>query len=313
LSSIKQDLYRRDFTINTLAIRLNPPYFGELIDFFDAQRDIKEKVIRVLHNLSFVEDPTRVFRAFRFEQRFGFQLSKLTVNLIENAVKMDFINNLSGRRLFNELILILEEEKVVPLIKRMNGFNLLKLIHPRIVFNDHMKDILERIDNVISWFKLLFLDEKYERWIVYLGGIIDELNREETKTVIEKLSLTREETQHILFLKEKVPDILIKISSTTMKSSKVYHLLNPLPTEAQLYLMAKTTSENTRKAISHYFTHLKQVKVDIKGDDLITLGLTPGKIFKKILHDILDAKLDGILRTKKDEIRFVKERFLSQR
>ncbi|MCK7515876.1 MAG: hypothetical protein MZV70_75850 [Desulfobacterales bacterium] len=90
MSSIKLDLYRRDFTINTLAIQLNPDRFGILIDFFNAQKDIKEKAIRVLHNLSFVEDPTRVFRAIRFEQRFGFAIGRLTAGLIQNAVRMDF-------------------------------------------------------------------------------------------------------------------------------------------------------------------------------------------------------------------------------
>ena len=78
MSSLKLDLFRRDFTINTLAIELNPEKFGKLLDFFSAQKDIKDKVLRVLHNLSFVEDPTRVFRALRFEQRFGFTIGKLT-------------------------------------------------------------------------------------------------------------------------------------------------------------------------------------------------------------------------------------------
>ena len=95
-SSLKLDLYRRDFTINTLAISLNTNTFGELIDFFGAQRDIKEKSIRVLHSLSFVEDPTRVFRAVRFEQRFRFHIGKFTVNLIKNAVKMSFLAKIKG-------------------------------------------------------------------------------------------------------------------------------------------------------------------------------------------------------------------------
>jgi tRNA nucleotidyltransferase (CCA-adding enzyme) len=86
------DLYRRDFTVNTLAIQLNPRFFGELIDFFGGVKDIKEKMIRVLHNLSFVEDPTRVFRAIRFEQRFRFQVAKHTQNLMRNAVKVGFWN-----------------------------------------------------------------------------------------------------------------------------------------------------------------------------------------------------------------------------
>ena len=103
-SSLKLDLYRRDFTINTLAISLNTNTFGELIDFFGAQLDIKEKSIRVLHSLSFVEDPTRVFRAVRFEQRFGFQIGKFTLNLIKNAVKMGFLTKIKGARLWRELV-----------------------------------------------------------------------------------------------------------------------------------------------------------------------------------------------------------------
>ena len=97
LSSIKKDLYRRDFTINTLAVRLNKNRYGELIDFFSGLRDIKERTIRVLHSLSFVEDPTRVLRAIRFEQRFDFRLSKHTQSLVKSAVNMKLFDRLSGR------------------------------------------------------------------------------------------------------------------------------------------------------------------------------------------------------------------------
>jgi tRNA nucleotidyltransferase (CCA-adding enzyme) len=135
LSSIKLDLYRRDFTINTLAVQLNPEQFGILIDFFNAQKDIKEKAIRVLHNLSFVEDPTRVFRAIRFEQRFGFAIGRLTAGLIHNAVRMDFFRELSGRRVFNELQLILQEEKPAAAVARLNDFGLLRVVHPGLVWD----------------------------------------------------------------------------------------------------------------------------------------------------------------------------------
>jgi tRNA nucleotidyltransferase (CCA-adding enzyme) len=230
--------------------------------------------------------------------------------LIENAVKMNFFNNLSGRRLFNEIILILQEERVIPLIKRMSKFDLLKLIHPKIVLSSHMSENLERIEKVFAWFKLLFLDENYDQWILYFGGLIDALKKDEVKTVIENLSLTRVEIKKIELLKEKVPKILSKICSTTIKPSDVYHLLNPLPLEVQLYVMAKTTAENTRRAISHYFTHTKQVKIELSGNDLIALGLTPGKVFKKILNATLDAKIDGILKNREDEMRFVKDNYL---
>ena len=119
-SSLKLDLYRRDFTINTLAIKLNKRHYGTLIDYFGAQKDIKEKVLRVLHNLSFVEDPTRMLRAVRFEQRFGFKIGKLTLALLKNAAKMDWVETLATHRIFLELKLILKEQDPSSTIRRMN-------------------------------------------------------------------------------------------------------------------------------------------------------------------------------------------------
>ncbi|OGP69755.1 MAG: polya polymerase, partial [Deltaproteobacteria bacterium RBG_13_60_28] len=164
-SSIKMDLYRRDFTINTLAVKLNARDFGTLMDFFGAHRDLKEKVISVLHNLSFVEDPTRVFRAIRFEQRFKFRVSKLTANLVANAVKNNFFDRLSGARIFGELRLILQEGNPIPAITRLAEFDLLKPIHPRLRFDEGTKGMLERVQAVLSWFDLLYLEEKFERWV----------------------------------------------------------------------------------------------------------------------------------------------------
>ena len=132
LSSIKKDLYRRDFTINTLAVRLNRKRYGELIDFFGGLRDIKEKTIRVLHSLSFVEDPTRVLRAIRFEQRFDFKLSKHTQNLIKSAVNMKLFNRLTGKRMYAELILLFSEAEPLKVLKRMKDLDLLKFIHPNL-------------------------------------------------------------------------------------------------------------------------------------------------------------------------------------
>src|SRR6185295_10740104 len=109
-SSIKEDLFRRDFTINALALRLNADRFGELIDFYGGQRDLKERTIRVLHSRSFIDDPTRVFRAVRFEYRFGFRLGKETLTLIRDAVELGLFHRLSGTRLLEELILLLSEE-----------------------------------------------------------------------------------------------------------------------------------------------------------------------------------------------------------
>jgi tRNA nucleotidyltransferase (CCA-adding enzyme) len=131
-SSLKMDLFRRDFSINTLAIKVNKREYGALVDYFGGQKDLKEKVIRVLHNLSFVEDPTRVLRAIRFEQRFGFRIDKLTLSLIRNAVNINCFEALSGRRLFLELKLLLKERAPLQGIHRMNEFRLLQIISPEI-------------------------------------------------------------------------------------------------------------------------------------------------------------------------------------
>ena len=101
-SSIREDLYRRDFTINTLTIRLNAPRFGEVVDHHGGQRDLQDKTIRVLHGLSFIDDPTRVFRAIRFEQRLGFAIDRDTAVLLTEAVKMGLLHRLSPSRLSGE-------------------------------------------------------------------------------------------------------------------------------------------------------------------------------------------------------------------
>jgi len=312
VSSIKLDLYRRDFTINTLAIRLNPSFFGEMIDFFGARKDIKEKTIRVIHNLSFVEDPTRILRAIRFEQRFGFRIGKLTLSLIENAVKLNFLNRLDGRRLFSELVLMLQEDEVILNIRRMNKLNILPFIHTKITFNDSTRVLLENISEVINWCELSFLEEKYERWKVYFLGLIDNLDKNEVLSLCERLSMSGKEQQEILRLRKHHSEVLVKIAKQRgMSNSEWYHLLSPLSTEYLLYLMAKVAKKETKKAVSTFLTQLRHTKVKTTGEDLKRLGFPPGKLYKKILDSLLDAKLDGKIRSKSEEIAFVRKNFLT--
>ncbi|MBE9547135.1 MAG: CCA tRNA nucleotidyltransferase [Proteobacteria bacterium] len=143
--SIRDDMYRRDFTINTLAISLNPGHFGELMDFYNAERDIKRKLIKVLHDLSFIDDPTRVFRAVRFEQRFGFKTVRSTEKLIKDTVTMNVFAELAGYRISTELKLILQERNPLPVLKRLEELGVLELIHPKAVRNKELKRLLDKI------------------------------------------------------------------------------------------------------------------------------------------------------------------------
>jgi len=309
-SSIKLDLYRRDFTVNTLAIHLQPAHFGELIDFFGAQKDIKERVIRVLHNLSFVEDPTRIFRALRFEQRIGFQIAKHTQTLMENAVRMELFGRLSGRRLFRELVLCLSEEKAFAVIKRLGDYGLLKFFHPQLKIDRIMETLFQRLEKVVSWHNLLFTGERYERWLVAFLGLVDRLAEKEIQELLTRLSFP--EKLRTTFIERKRASIQVVhrlAHSPSMRGSDLYLLLDSLPTEFLLYAMGKTESESVKKAISLYFTGLKSTKVSLSGKDLRRMGYIPGPIYSEILRALLRARLDKKLHNRQEEIDFVQQRF----
>jgi len=309
-ASIKMDLYRRDFTVNTLAIQLNPKSFGELIDFFGGVKDIKEKVIRVLHNLSFVEDPTRVFRAVRFEQRFGFQIAKHTQNLMRNAVKVGFLERLSGGRVLSEIILILQEEDPLPALRRMRDFNLLHFLHPNLKFDEQGQVLFEQIHHVISWFDLLFLDQRYERWLIYFYGLIDFLKEGEIEELCGRLSMNEKLTKKVKEGKLQSDQVLLQMFSWIStnrqpKRSEIYDVLDPLSIESKLFMMAKTTQVMTRRYISLYFTQLKDTKPLLSGADLIQMGMKSGPSIRKVLTDLLKARLDEQVVTRQDEMEYL--------
>jgi tRNA nucleotidyltransferase (CCA-adding enzyme) len=309
-ASIKTDLYRRDFTINTLAIQLNPRAFGELIDFFGGVKDVKEKVIQVLHNLSFVEDPTRVFRAIRFEQRFGFQIGKHTQNLMKNAVKVGFLERLSGGRVLSELILILQEEDPLPALKRMRDFNLFHLLHPSLKFDEQAEVLFEQIHHVISWFDLLFLEQRYECWLIYFYGLIDFLKEGEREALCQRLAMNEKLRKRVLEGKLQADRILLQIFSwinadRRPKRSEIYDVLDPLSTESKLFMMAKTTQVATRRYISLYFTQLKDTKPLLRGKDLIQMGMKSGPLIRRALTGLLKARLDEQVITRQDEMEYI--------
>ncbi|MFA5110234.1 MAG: CBS domain-containing protein [Desulfobaccales bacterium] len=309
-SSIKMDLYRRDFTINTLALKLNPGEFGTLLDFFGAQRDLKEGRISLLHNLSFVEDPTRVFRAIRFEQRFKFRITKLAANLINNAVKNNFFDRLSGARLFGELRLILQEDNPIPAITRLAEFQLLTAVHPRLVFDEATRLMLERIQAVLSWYDLLYLEGKYSRWLVYFLGLVDHLTLTELEEMLGRVNLSPKQAAAIVKGKEVADHALVRLFRVGEPSrTQVYHLLAPLATEFILMMMAKSRHESSRKAISLFFTHLKHLKPDLKGRDLVALGYKPGPLIKEMLDRLLEARLNEKVKNRAEERDFIRRAF----
>jgi tRNA nucleotidyltransferase (CCA-adding enzyme) len=308
MSSIKLDMFRRDFTVNTLAIHLNPNKFGTLIDFFTAQKDIKKKTIRALHNLSFVEDPTRAFRAIRFEQRFGFTIGKLTSGLINNAVKMDFFKQLSGRRIFNELRQILEEENPVPAVKRLYDYKLFKVIHPLIKIDEKVVPLLNSVKKVLSWHDLLFLEELYMKWAVYFLVLVRHLDDKTLDEICTRFELSPQDKTIICKERFQADKCLLALEQTvSVKDSFLYKQLYGFKTELILYMMAVTKQKRIKKSISRYFTNLRYVTTSVTGKQLIKMGLKPGPMYREILEAVLYAKLDGKLKTANDELKFASD------
>jgi tRNA nucleotidyltransferase (CCA-adding enzyme) len=312
MSSLRMDLFRRDFTINTLAVKLNKREYGSLVDYFGGQRDLKEKVIRVLHNLSFVEDPTRVLRAIRFEQRFGFHIDKLTLALMKNAVKIDCFKALSGRRLFLELKLLLKEQEPLQAIRRMNEFHLLQVISPEIEFTKGLKTLLQDIEGVLSWYNLLYLEDIYEPWKVYWHGLTSALETKALRRLAEGMQMVDQESRRMIWEREELGGLLEKLYR--LKSDDkygLYTLLSHYDTEILLYMMAKVNNEKIKRMISNYFTKLKSTKVLLRGKDLKGMGVKPGPIYKEIFDSLLRARLNNSIRTKDEEAGFVKKMFAS--
>ena len=302
-SSIKKDLYRRDFTINTLAVKLNPKDFGLLIDFFGGQRDLREKTIRVLQNLSFVEDPTRAFRAIRFAERFGFKISKHTENLIKSTIEMNLFDKLSGPRLYEELLLSFHETEPIRTLEKLSDFSLLKVIHPNLVFTEELESTLKSMQETLAWFNLLFLEEKTNVGILYMMALLSELKEEDIKAAMERLSPPQKVRDTIITGISKAKNVLRMLP--LRDPAEIYKLLSNLNLETVLFLMAVSKDRQKQKVISHYLTELRNVKTILKGDDLKRMGIQPGPVYSKILKEILEEKLRGHLKSREDEERFV--------
>jgi tRNA nucleotidyltransferase (CCA-adding enzyme) len=312
LSSIKMDLYRRDFTINALAVHITPDKFGALVDFFGAQRDIKDRVLRVLHSLSFVEDPTRILRAVRFEQRFHFSIGGQTLRLIKNALALKIFDRLSGSRIFNELRLIMQESSPLACLRRLKKLGVLKAIHPFLKLDTAREKILAEVERVYGGYKLLFQEYDLEQWKLYMLGLTHGLNLHKLEQVFRRLNFSKRERTEMIELRRHIFQAthdLGKWRTSTRQTSRLYFILEPVPLEGVLYLMARTKDERLRKSISLYLTQLKDQTLDIRGEDLMAMDIPPGPVYSRILRKVRAAKLDGLAKTRESQLELARRMY----
>jgi tRNA nucleotidyltransferase (CCA-adding enzyme) len=290
-SNIEDDLRRRDFPINAMAIRMDGNHFGALLDPLNGEADLEKKLIRVLHDKSFLDDPTRIFRAIRYETRYAFNLEPSTLNLI-NAESLSVLSKLSGERIHNELDLIFDEEKASEIILRVASLGLLNYIHKSIPeFKEDYSDFLDmdpRLDIPAD-----------RRTMGYMLWFMD-LSEEEIFSICNRLDFSNELTLAVWSAAQ------LKWSLQHLAESKPSvwtYALEKLPL-LSIYAVYLISRENS---LLSYISIWRHVKAQTTGDDLKSRGLTPGPKYKEILSALRTAWLDGVLTSKTEEEEMLKK------
>jgi len=323
-SSIKQDLYRRDFTINTLAICLDRDRYGELLDYYGGERDIREKRIRVLHNLSFVEDPTRILRAVRFEQRLGFVIEERTAELITDA--LDLLDHVTGERLRHELYLILREAEPERSLDRLNRMGGLQHLHPSLRFSREMSALFVRLRDRFqarpcaaysrpvqvevkespseAASPLQVTENVVSLSLCYLALLASSMGHDELASFVERMSIKGDDGR---FLHQvlRARESLSELAATSMLPSGIYRLLRPFSREARFVLSVLTNSKLVRHRLDLYESALARVEPGIDGHYLQSLGVPPGPIYGEILERVRTALLDRQIVTLEEEKQLV--------
>jgi len=300
-SSIKQDLHRRDFTINTLAIRLDPPHWGELLDFYGGEADLREGVIRVLHSLSFIDDPTRILRAARLEARLGFRLDPRSEALIANALPM--LNRVSGERIRHELELILAEEEPERALCRLQRLGVLSQIHPALHCDRWLvarfRAARRELDPTVWGL------EAEDRMFVYWGLLFYRMEPDALRAVAGRLRVSRSEARDLERLSDLRRDL--DLLPTLRQPSRICRLLEPYPARLLVVGWVADRRAGVRARLTAFQTRYRPVAPILTGEDLKAMGLRPGPLFGRLLTALRDARLDGKITTREEEEALVRK------
>ena len=290
--SLANDLFRRDFTINAMAIELIPGRYGQLVDRYGGRDDLEHKLIRILHERSFIDDATRIWRALRYEQRLGFQLEPDTLKLLKRDTAV--LDTISGDRIRHELELILEEKFPEKVLGRAEELKVLSKLHLELKGDSWLTEKFgqARLAN-------LPLSGLYLALLAYC------LTSEESEDLISRLRL-RKSLAQILRDSSSLKSKLQLLADPKLAPSRIYRLLHDYSPPAITTNLLATDSPAARQHIHLFLTKLRYVKPALTGTDLQTMDITPGPRMKEILHRLHEAKLDGKVTSKQEEMDLVK-------
>ena len=300
--TIVEDLRRRDFSINALAIQLQPDTFGEIVDCTEGLRDLRAGRICVLHERSFIDDPTRIFRAIRYAARYSFRIVEADRQRILEAINQDVLNLISGQRIRNEIDHILAEAAAPQMVHRMREFDLLGAVHPTWKISPNFDARWTAAGQAIEWASTSLSNDPINTKAIFWMTLLAAPNSIEA--ISNRLELENELRTKLSAQVQLKQDIATL--SAASKPSEVYQLLNPYPIEPLISAMMQPNQPNWRvEKMDNYLTHLRNVQPLVTGNDLIQQGLKPSQAFSDLLWKAFAAQLDGKVSTTQETYQFL--------
>lgn len=306
-SSLHQDLYRRDFTINAMAASLNLDSFGELVDFFGGREDLNQGLVRVLHNLSFIEDPTRILRAVRFEQRYGFNIEPQTLKLLNEAVRQGVLGKVTPERIWEELKHILVEREAAKMLLRLEKLQVWPYLFPGINYweiDPVLKELHRAMEIINEW----GLMEPTEKWLPYIIAILHWSDAESAVKICSRYNLSKRQTEKVLAALEGWRQAVSMIwkAPQDIKISQLAKVLLKMPRESYPMLMAILEEDWIKVRFRQLLVTIKDSKPRINGKYIKELGYRPGPVYRQALEALWRERLDGNITSDENEKAFIR-------
>jgi tRNA nucleotidyltransferase (CCA-adding enzyme) len=297
-AGLREDLYRRDFTINAMAASLAAADFGRLVDPFGGRSDLEARVLRVLHNLSFIDDPTRIFRGIRYEARYGFRFDEHSARLVRGCIEMGLVGDLSSSRLRDELVALLEDPGAADGILRLGELGADRAIHPHLRGDEVAAELYSR---GVAVRDELGLD--VPTWRIGLAAVAHGMTSDEAYDWLGRLKVRRRDADRIVGAVTVAPRIVERLREEPLDPAQVVALADAFSPDAPLLALAR----EDRRELRDYFSRLRDVSLEIGGADLIAMGLSESPRIGDILGEIRRRKLNGELDGRDAELAAARE------
>jgi tRNA nucleotidyltransferase (CCA-adding enzyme) len=305
-ATIDEDLFRRDFTINAMAVRLTSGG-GELLDPFGGLTDLRGGRLRAIHDESYRDDPTRILRGARYAARYRLHFSFRDRRRIESALAESVLQRLSGDRLFREVQLVLHEAAPEAVLKILEGLGVLRALDPALARDLRAVAQMRRVRQGWQHYRHLGVPQQPELWRVYFLILLRSVPARVRRRVGGRLGLKGPPLAALTGELRGLPLLQRQLEGRRLGASRLRHLLDRASPESRLLLWA--VAGRVRRRVERYLTRLAFVKPALTGRDLKEFGFVPGPTYRQIMDMLLRGRLDGHLKSREEEIALLRQRF----